>query len=200
MDYRWINPSFFRPSDLPLILKSRPRGKPCGNKELVTWSLLCWAPFQDAMSQFSPVNVSDGKRFRSSVLWWKSFFSPSWRLRALPWKNMLRQLSSSCSSSFNFSFNSMLMPRYLSFLRKYFPRDFEPRLTDFLQPVERRKPFWSPLPWMLSLITVTKNVFLPQTLGIFAGIQFLGLLATIWLITESKGKIWMILKASYRKK
>jgi MFS family permease len=33
-----------------------------------------------------------------------------------------------------------------------------------------------------------KNAFLPQTLGIFAGIQFLGLIATIWLIPESKGK------------
>ena len=31
-----------------------------------------------------------------------------------------------------------------------------------------------------------KNAFLPQTLGIFAGIQFLGLLLTIWLIPESK--------------
>jgi len=33
-----------------------------------------------------------------------------------------------------------------------------------------------------------KNAFLPQTLGIFAGIQFIGLIATIWLIPESKGK------------
>jgi PHS family inorganic phosphate transporter-like MFS transporter len=33
-----------------------------------------------------------------------------------------------------------------------------------------------------------KNAFLPQTLGIFAGIQFVGLIATIWLIPESKGK------------
>ena len=33
-----------------------------------------------------------------------------------------------------------------------------------------------------------KNAFLPQTLGIFAGIQFIGLLATIWLLPESKGK------------
>jgi PHS family inorganic phosphate transporter-like MFS transporter len=33
-----------------------------------------------------------------------------------------------------------------------------------------------------------KNAFLPQTLGIFAGIQFLGLIATIGLIPESKGK------------
>ena len=33
-----------------------------------------------------------------------------------------------------------------------------------------------------------KNAFLPQTLGIFAAIQFLGLLATIWLIPEPKGK------------
>ncbi|CAF3770998.1 unnamed protein product [Rotaria sp. Silwood1] len=32
-----------------------------------------------------------------------------------------------------------------------------------------------------------KNAFLPQTLGIFAGIQFLGLLATIFLLPESKG-------------
>ena len=32
-----------------------------------------------------------------------------------------------------------------------------------------------------------KNAFLPQTFGIFAAIQFLGLLATIWLIPESKG-------------
>ena len=33
-----------------------------------------------------------------------------------------------------------------------------------------------------------KNAFLPQTLGIFAAIQFLGLLATIFLIPESKGR------------
>ncbi|CAF3389617.1 unnamed protein product [Rotaria sp. Silwood2] len=33
-----------------------------------------------------------------------------------------------------------------------------------------------------------KNAFLPQTLGIFAGIQFIGLLATIFLVPESKGK------------
>ncbi|CAF1014206.1 unnamed protein product [Adineta ricciae] len=33
-----------------------------------------------------------------------------------------------------------------------------------------------------------KNAFLPQTLGIFAGIQLLGLIATIFLIPESKGK------------
>jgi PHS family inorganic phosphate transporter-like MFS transporter len=33
-----------------------------------------------------------------------------------------------------------------------------------------------------------KNSFLPQTLGIFAGIQFVGLIATIFLIPESKGK------------
>ena len=33
-----------------------------------------------------------------------------------------------------------------------------------------------------------KNAFLPQTLGIFAGILFLGLITTIWLIPESKGK------------
>ena len=32
------------------------------------------------------------------------------------------------------------------------------------------------------------NAFLPQTLGIFAAIQFVGLLATIFLIPESKGK------------
>jgi PHS family inorganic phosphate transporter-like MFS transporter len=33
-----------------------------------------------------------------------------------------------------------------------------------------------------------KNKFLPETLGIFAGIQFVGLIATIFLIPESKGK------------
>jgi phosphate:H+ symporter len=33
-----------------------------------------------------------------------------------------------------------------------------------------------------------KNAFLRQTLGIFAAIQFIGLLLTIWLIPESKGK------------
>lgn len=33
-----------------------------------------------------------------------------------------------------------------------------------------------------------KNAFLPQTLGIFAGIQFLGLLATIFFIPEPMGK------------
>ena len=33
-----------------------------------------------------------------------------------------------------------------------------------------------------------KNAFLPETLGIFAGIQFIGLIATIWLIPETKGK------------
>jgi PHS family inorganic phosphate transporter-like MFS transporter len=33
-----------------------------------------------------------------------------------------------------------------------------------------------------------KDAFLPQTLGIFAGIQFVGLIATVWLIPESKGK------------
>jgi PHS family inorganic phosphate transporter-like MFS transporter len=33
-----------------------------------------------------------------------------------------------------------------------------------------------------------KNKFLPETLAIFAGIQFLGLIATIFLIPESKGK------------
>lgn len=32
-----------------------------------------------------------------------------------------------------------------------------------------------------------KNAFLPQTLGIFAAIQFVGLLATIFLVPESKG-------------
>ncbi|CAF0766618.1 unnamed protein product [Adineta steineri] len=32
------------------------------------------------------------------------------------------------------------------------------------------------------------NAFLPQTLGIFAGIQFIGLMVTIFLIPESKGK------------
>jgi MFS family permease len=32
------------------------------------------------------------------------------------------------------------------------------------------------------------NAFLPQTLGIFAAIQFVGLIATIFLIPESKGK------------
>jgi PHS family inorganic phosphate transporter-like MFS transporter len=32
------------------------------------------------------------------------------------------------------------------------------------------------------------NAFLPQTLGIFAGIQFVGLIVTILLIPESKGK------------
>jgi PHS family inorganic phosphate transporter-like MFS transporter len=32
------------------------------------------------------------------------------------------------------------------------------------------------------------NAFLPQTLGIFAGIQFLGLIATIFLLPETKGK------------
>ncbi|CAF3331504.1 unnamed protein product [Rotaria socialis] len=33
-----------------------------------------------------------------------------------------------------------------------------------------------------------KNAFLPQTLGIFAAIQFVGLLATIFLLPESKGR------------
>jgi PHS family inorganic phosphate transporter-like MFS transporter len=33
-----------------------------------------------------------------------------------------------------------------------------------------------------------QNAFLPQTLGIFAGIQFVGLIATIFLIPESRGK------------
>jgi PHS family inorganic phosphate transporter-like MFS transporter len=33
-----------------------------------------------------------------------------------------------------------------------------------------------------------KNAFLPQTLGIFAALQFVGLIATIWLIPESKGR------------
>jgi len=33
-----------------------------------------------------------------------------------------------------------------------------------------------------------KNAFLPQTLGIFAAFQFVGLILTIWLIPESKGK------------
>jgi PHS family inorganic phosphate transporter-like MFS transporter len=33
-----------------------------------------------------------------------------------------------------------------------------------------------------------KNAFLPETLGIFAAIQFIGLIATIWLIPETKGK------------
>ena len=33
-----------------------------------------------------------------------------------------------------------------------------------------------------------KNAFLPQTLGIFAAIQFVGLIATIFLLPESKGK------------
>ena len=33
-----------------------------------------------------------------------------------------------------------------------------------------------------------KNAFLPQTLGIFAAIQFVGLLATVFLIPESKGR------------
>ncbi len=35
---------------------------------------------------------------------------------------------------------------------------------------------------------VGKNKFLRQTLGIFAAIQFIGLLATIWLLPESKGR------------
>ncbi|CAF5164715.1 unnamed protein product, partial [Rotaria magnacalcarata] len=33
-----------------------------------------------------------------------------------------------------------------------------------------------------------KNAFLPQTLGIFAAIQFVGLLVTIFLLPESKGR------------
>ena len=33
-----------------------------------------------------------------------------------------------------------------------------------------------------------KNAFLPQTLGIFAGVQFVGLIATIFLLPETKGK------------